>query len=31
MEFTNWRDRNQTCNLCRMPAASPAEPLMVWC
>lgn len=31
MEFTNWRDREQAANLCRLTAAAPAEPLLVWC
>ena len=31
MEFTNWRDREQAQNLCRVQAAAPAEPLLVWC
>jgi len=31
MEFTNWRDREQARNLCRLQAAAPAEPLLVWC
>jgi hypothetical protein len=31
MEFTNWRDREQAANLCRLAAADPAEPLLVWC
>ena len=31
MEFTNWRDREQARNLCRVRAAAPAEPLLVWC
>jgi hypothetical protein len=31
MEFTNWRDREQAANLCRLTAADPAEPLLVWC
>jgi hypothetical protein len=30
-EFTNWRDREQARNLCRLRAAAPAEPLLVWC
>jgi hypothetical protein len=29
-EFTNWRDRQQARNLCRVRAAAPAEPLLVW-
>jgi hypothetical protein len=31
MEFTNWRDREQARNLCRVRAGAPAEPLLVWC
>ena len=31
MEFTNWRDREQAANLCKLTAAAPAEPLLVWC
>ena len=31
MEFTNWREREQAANLCRLRAAAPAEPLLVWC
>jgi hypothetical protein len=31
MEFTNWREREQARNLCRVLAAAPAEPLLVWC
>jgi hypothetical protein len=31
MEFTNWREREQAANLCRLTAAEPAEPLLVWC
>ena len=31
MEFTNWRERAQARNLCRVRAAAPAEPLLVWC
>jgi hypothetical protein len=34
MEFTNWREREQAANLCRLTAAAPgepAEPLLVWC
>ena len=31
MEFTNWRDREQARNLCRVRAVAPAEPLLVWC
>ena len=31
MEHTNWREREQAANLCRLTAADPAEPLLVWC
>lgn len=31
MEFTNWREREQAANLCRLTAAAPDEPLLVWC
>jgi hypothetical protein len=31
MERTNWREREQARNLCRVVAAAPAEPLLVWC
>jgi hypothetical protein len=31
MEFTNWREREQARNLCRVRAIAPAEPLLVWC
>ena len=31
MEFTNWREREQAQNLCRLLDASPGEPLLVWC
>ena len=31
MEFTNWREREQAANLCRLTAAAPGEPLLVWC
>jgi hypothetical protein len=31
MEHTNWREREQAANLCRLTAAAPAEPLLVWC
>jgi hypothetical protein len=31
MKFTNWREREQAANLCRLTAAAPAEPLLVWC
>jgi hypothetical protein len=31
MEHTNWREREQASNLCRLTAADPAEPLLVWC
>jgi len=30
MEFTNWREREQARNLCRVLAAAPGEPLLVW-
>jgi hypothetical protein len=30
MEFMNWREREQAGNLCRVLAAAPAEPLLVW-
>ena len=30
LEFTNWREREQARNLCRLLAAAPAEPLLVW-
>jgi hypothetical protein len=30
-EFTNWREREQAKNLCQLRAATPAEPLLVWC
>jgi hypothetical protein len=30
MEFTNWREREQAQNLCRVLAAAPGEPLLVW-
>ena len=31
MEFTNWREREQAASLCRLTAAAPDEPLLVWC
>jgi hypothetical protein len=31
MEFTNWREREQAANLGRLLAATPGEPLLVWC
>ena len=31
MEHTNWREREQAANLCRLTADAPAEPLLVWC
>ena len=31
MEFTSRREREQAGNLCRVRAAAPAEPLLVWC
>jgi hypothetical protein len=31
LEFTNWREREQADNLCRLVTADPAEPLLVWC
>jgi hypothetical protein len=31
MEFTNWREREQAANLCRLATAATAEPLLVWC
>jgi hypothetical protein len=31
MQRTNWREREQARNLCRVVAAAPAEPLLVWC
>jgi len=30
MEFTNWREREQAQNLCRVLATAPGEPLLVW-
>jgi hypothetical protein len=30
-EFTNWREREQARNLCRLTTDVPAEPLLVWC
>jgi hypothetical protein len=31
MEHTNWRERQQATNLCRLIEAAPREPLLVWC
>jgi hypothetical protein len=31
MEYTNWREREQASNLCRLTTADPAGPLLVWC
>jgi len=30
-EFTNWREREQAGNLCRLLQGSAEEPLLVWC
>ena len=30
-EHTNWREREQAVNLCRLLEAAPGEPLLVWC
>jgi hypothetical protein len=30
LEFTNWREREQAANLCRVLDGAPAEPLLVW-
>jgi hypothetical protein len=30
MEFTNWREREQAQNLCRVLAEAPGEPLLAW-
>lgn len=30
MEFTNWREREQAQNLCRVLAEGPGEPVLVW-
>jgi hypothetical protein len=30
LEFTNWREREQAQNLCRVLAEAPAQPLLVW-
>jgi hypothetical protein len=30
LEHSNWRDHEQALNLCRVLAAAPAEPLLVW-
>jgi hypothetical protein len=31
MEFTNWRERQQAANLCRLLESAPGEPMLVWC
>jgi hypothetical protein len=31
LETTNWREREQAKNLCRVVAAAPGDPLLVWC
>jgi hypothetical protein len=31
LEFTNWREREQAKNLCRLVSAAPEDPLLVWC
>jgi hypothetical protein len=31
MEHTNWREREQATNLCRLLEAAPGEPMLVWC
>jgi hypothetical protein len=31
LEFTNWREREQASNLCRVVAAASDERLLVWC
>ena len=31
MERTNWREREQATNLCRLLEAAPGEPMLVWC
>jgi hypothetical protein len=31
MEFTNWREREQAANLCRLLEAAPGEPMLAWC
>lgn len=31
MEHTNWRERQQAANLCRLLEAAPDEPMLVWC
>ncbi|HEX5297104.1 MAG TPA: hypothetical protein VFW50_08965 [Streptosporangiaceae bacterium] len=31
MEFTNWREREQAANLCRLLETAPGEPVLVWC
>jgi hypothetical protein len=30
IEFTNWREREQAVNLCKLLDAAPGEPLLVW-
>jgi hypothetical protein len=30
-ERTNWREREQAANLCRLLEAAPGEPMLVWC
>ena len=30
-EHTNWREREQAVNLCRLLEAAPGEPMLVWC
>jgi hypothetical protein len=30
-EHTNWRDREQAVNLCRLLEVAPGEPMLVWC
>ena len=30
-EHTNWREREQAVNLCRLLEAAPGEPVLVWC
>jgi hypothetical protein len=30
LEFTNWREREQAGNLCRLVETAPGEPLLVW-
>jgi hypothetical protein len=31
MEHTNWRERQQAANLCRLLESAPGEPMLVWC